>query len=73
MKGYKIELQIYAEDEQEAARGKDALVMFIEMMRKSGAAVRGTKLEEAVSRLENNQFIKQQIVNFFRYNGKEHG
>ena len=73
MKGYKIELQIYAEDEQEAARGRDALVMFIEMMRRSGAAVRGTKLEEAVSRLENNQFIKQQIVNFFRYNGKEHG
>lgn len=66
MKGYKIELQIYAEDEQEAANGRNALVTFIEIMRKNGAAVRGNKLVEAVSRLDTNQFIKSQIINFFR-------
>lgn len=66
MKGYKIELQIYAEDEQEAANGRKALVTFIENMRQNGAAVRGSKLAEAVSRLDKNQFIRTQIINFFR-------
>lgn len=66
MKGYSIELQIYAENEQEAIEGRNALVTFIEIMRKNGAAVRGNKLTEAVSRLDNNQFIKNQIINFFR-------
>ena len=66
MRGYKIELQIYAEDEQEAENGRKALVTFIETMRQHGAAVRGNKLAEAVSRLDRNQFIKNQIINFFR-------
>lgn len=66
MKGYNIELQIYAENEQEAIDGRNALVTFIEIMRQNGAAVRGSKLTEAVSRLDNNQFIKNQIINFFR-------
>lgn len=66
MKGYNINLQIYAESEQEAIDGRNALVTFIEIMRKNGAAVRGNKLVEAVSRLDNNQFIKNQIINFFR-------
>lgn len=66
MKGYKIELQIYAENEQEAEAGRDALVKFIDMMRRYGVAVRGSKLQEAVSHLDGNQFVKSQIVNFFR-------
>lgn len=66
MIGYKIELQIYAENEQEAENGRKALVSFIEIMRQNGAAVRGNKLQEAVKRLESNQFIKNQVINFFR-------
>ena len=66
MEGHKIELQIYAENEQEAIDGRNALVAFIEIMRRNGAAVRGNKLVEAVSRLDKNQFIKNQIINFFR-------
>lgn len=66
MNGYKIELQIYAENEQEAENGRKALVSFIEIMRQHGAAVRGNKLVEAVQGLQSNQFIKNQIINFFR-------
>jgi len=66
MKIYDINLQIYAESEQEAQQGKEALVTFIEIMRQNGSAVRGSKLVEAVSRLDNSQFIKNQIINFFR-------
>ena len=66
MKGYKIELQIYAEDEQEAENGRKSLVSFIESMRQNGAAVRGNKLVEAMRRLDANQFIKNQVINFFR-------
>lgn len=66
MRGYKIELNIYAEDEQEAERGRQALISFIELMRKNGVAVRGNKLNEAVSLLGNNRFIQSQIINFFK-------
>ena len=66
MKGYEIKLQIYAENEQEAAAGRDALIQFIDTMRKCGVAVRGSKIRDAVNKLDNNQFIKGQIANFFR-------
>ena len=66
MQGYKIEVNIYAEDSAEAERGRAALVAFIEMMRQNGAAVRGDKLHEAVNTLQRNAFAKSQITNFFR-------
>lgn len=66
MKGYKIDIEIYAENEQEAENGRNALVTFIEIMRRHGAAVRGSKLSEAVASLDKNQFVKSQIINFFR-------
>ena len=66
MQGYKIELQIYADSEEEAAAGRNAIVAFIEKMRQCGVAVRGSKLNEAVSKLDSNQFVKSQIVNFFK-------
>ena len=66
MNGYKIELQIYAENEQEAEQGKQALIKFIDIMRQNGAAVRGNKLVDAVRRMEANKFVRNQIINFFR-------
>ena len=66
MNGYKNEFEIYADNEEEAVAGRNALVSFVEMMRQCGVAVRGNKLNEAVNQLGKNSFIKGQIVNFFK-------
>lgn len=66
MKGFEIKLQIYAEDENEALEGQKALIDFVEYMRQYGAAVRGKKLKEAVSNIDRNTFVRNQIINFFK-------
>ena len=66
LKGYPITLNIYAESEQEAERGRKAIIQFIDNMRQQGAAVRGNKLVEAVGRLSSSPFVAMQIINFFK-------
>ena len=66
MKGYPITLNIYADSEQEAERGRKAMIQFIDNMRQQGAAVRGNKLVDAVGRMSSSPFIVKQIINFLR-------
>lgn len=61
-----IHFNIYADDEQEAERGRQAIIQFINIMGKYGAKVSGNKLSEAVAKLPNNPFILSQIVRFFK-------
>lgn len=61
-----IHFNIYADDEQEAERGRQAIIQFINIMGKHGAKVSGNKLSEAVAKLPNNPFILSQIVRFFK-------
>lgn len=66
IKGHNIGLQIYAKGEEEAERGRKALVQFINIMREHGAAVTGDKLVEAVGKLSSSPFVFSQIVKFFK-------
>lgn len=61
----KIAFNIYAETDEEAEKGRKALIQFINIMGQHGAKVTGNKIAEAVSRLNDNQFILNQIIKFF--------
>lgn len=61
-----ISFNIYACSEEEAERGKNAIVQFINIMGQHGAKVSGNKLYEAVKMLNTNPFITSQIIKFFK-------
>lgn len=61
-----ITFNIYAADEQEAERGRKAIVQFINVMGQHGARVSGDKLHEAVGKLTDSPFVTSQIINFFK-------
>ena len=66
MEGIKpITFNIYANSDEEAERGRKAIVQFINIMGQHGAMVSGDKLAEAVSKLGENPFITSQIIKFF--------
>ena len=62
-----ISLNIYAETDEEAERGRNAIVSFINIIGQHGAKVSGNKIAQAVSKLSSSPFIASQIINFFKY------
>ena len=62
----KISFNIYASTDEEAERGKNAIIQFINIMGQHGAMVSGFKLYEAVKMLNVNPFITSQIIKFFK-------
>lgn len=61
-----ITFNIYAATDEEAERGRKAIIQFINLMGQHGAKVSGSKIADAVSRLGSNSFIANQIINFFK-------
>lgn len=61
-----ISFNIYAESEEEAERGRKAIVSFINSVGQHGARVSGNKLAQAVAKLNSSPFIASQIINFFK-------
>lgn len=61
-----ITFNIYASNDEEAEKGRKAIIQFINIMGQHGARVSGNKLHEAISRLGENTFILSQIINFFK-------
>ena len=62
----KISFNIYANSDEDAERGRKAIVQFINIMGQHGAMVSGDKLHEAMSHLGDNTFIMSQIISFFK-------
>lgn len=62
-----ISFNIFAKDDEEAERGRKAIVKFISIMGQHGAKVSGDKLYDAVAMLNNSPFITSQIIRFFKY------
>jgi len=62
----KISFNIYASSDEEAEKGRKAIIQFINIMGQHGAKVSGDKIVEAVNQLTNNSFIASQIINFFK-------
>ena len=61
-----IAFNIYAATDDEAERGRRAIVKFINIMGQHGARVSGDKLHEALGRLNSSSFITSQIIKFFK-------
>ena len=67
MEGIKqIAFNIYAETNEEAEKGRKAIIQFINIVGQHGAKVSGNKLHEAVSKLPSSPFVFNQIINFFK-------
>lgn len=61
-----ISFNIYADTNEEAEIGKNAIVQFINIMGQHGAKVSGHKLYQAVKMLNTSPFITSQIIKFFK-------
>lgn len=61
-----ISFDIYANSDEEAEKGRKAIILFINIMRQQGAAVSGNKIAEAVRKLSESPFITSQIIKFFK-------
>ena len=61
-----ISFNIYASTEEEAERGRKAIIKFINILGSQGAMVTGDKLHEAVSLLNISPFVTSQIIKFFK-------
>ena len=61
-----ISFNIYASSDEEAEKGRKAIVQFINIMGQHGARVSGEKISQAVAKLSDNPFITSQIIQFFK-------
>ena len=61
-----ITFNIYASSEEEAQRGRKAIIQFINIMGQHGAKVSGSKLAEAVGKLNSSPYVTSQIIRFFK-------
>ena len=61
-----ITFNIYASSDEEAEKGRKAIINFINIMGQHGAMVSGDKIDEAISKLYDNSFITSQIIRFFK-------
>lgn len=66
-KGIKqISFNIYADTDEEAEKGRKAIIQFINIMGQHGAMVSGEKIADAVAKLNGSPFIASQIIKFFK-------
>lgn len=66
MKVFPITIKIYATDEQEAERARQALGGFVDQMGGMGIMVTGDKIAQAVPRWDSNPIVKNQIIKHFK-------
>ena len=62
----KISFNIYADSDEEAERGRRAIIRFINIIGQHGAKVTGNKIGDAVGRFSSHPLIASQIINFFK-------
>lgn len=68
MKVFPITIKIYAEEEQEAERARQALGGFVDQMGQMGIMVTGNKIADGMSHWDKNAFVKSKIINHFKNN-----
>lgn len=61
-----IAFNIYASSDEEAERGRKAIIQFINVIGQHGAKVSGDKIAEAVGKLHSSPFVFNQILRFFK-------
>lgn len=61
-----ISFNIYAKSDEEAEKGRKAIIRFIDIMDQHGAKVTGDKLDAAVKKLHAIPFVTSEIIRFFK-------
>lgn len=65
MRLHKIEIQLYADNEEQAAQAAAAMNGFVSQMLGNGRVVTAPKIVEAMSKLPDNVLVKNRIETFF--------
>ena len=66
MKVFPITIKIYAEDEQEAEKARQALGGFVDRLGEMGIMATGEKIAQAVPKWDKNPIVRSQIINHFK-------
>ena len=73
IKGYPLNLRIYAESEQEVEECRAAIMSFIGFQASQCRAVTAKKVTGAVRNWDKNPIVKNRIINYFKYLGLYRG
>ena len=63
---YAINFEIYAHSPQEAEDARMAIIAFIGLHAQQGRAVTGEKIAKALANWDQNQFVKNKIIEYFK-------
>jgi hypothetical protein len=66
LKGFPLQFNIYAENEQEVEDCRMAIVAFIGMHASQCRAVTAKKVAQALSNWDKNPFVKGRIIDYFK-------
>lgn len=66
MEVHSITLKIYAQDETEAERARQALQQFVNDMGQLGIRVTGNKIADVVPKWKQNYFVSSKIIEHFK-------
>lgn len=66
MKIIEVKLPIYAENDNETLRLREAWVSFANRLRNQGCAVTADKTAEAIAMWEKNYIIKNEIIKHYK-------
>ena len=66
LKGFPLQFNIYAENEQEVEDCRMAIIAFIGMHASQCRAVTAKKVAQALSNWDKNPFVKGRIIDYFK-------
>ena len=66
LKGFPLQFNIYAENEQEVEECRMAIIAFIGNHASQCRAVTAKKVAQALSNWDKNPFVKNHIINYFK-------
>ena len=65
MKLHKVEIQLYADNEEQALQASTALNEFVGQMLGMGRAVTAPKIVDAMNKWQDNSLVRSRIMNHF--------
>ena len=66
LKGYPLQFNIYAENEQEVEECRKAVIAFIGQHASQCRAVTARKVTQALSNWDKNLLVRNHIINYFK-------
>lgn len=66
LKGFTIQFQLYAHNEQEVDEARRKIINFIDQHARQGRAVTAEKVGNAIDNWEANPIVRNHIINYFK-------